>query len=263
MSDLDDDFLPELEDLVSICAGLVTIDKESNIVRLVHYTTQEYFERKQKDWFPDAESGITIICVTYLSFSVFESGYCQVDDEFVERLRLHQLYDYASYNWGHHARKASTSCHGVIQFLEKRAQIEASSQALMAVKKWSGHINSQQIPKQMAGLHLAAYFGVDEAVRVLSSNGPDLKDSYGRTPLWWAAAGGHKGVVKLLLETGKVDADVKDKYGQTPLSRAAERGHEGVVKLLLETGKVDADVKDQYGRTPLWWASTEGQGTRV
>jgi hypothetical protein len=34
---------------------------------------------------------------------------------------------------------------------------------------------------------------------------------YGQTPLWWAAENGHEAVVKLLLETGKVEADLKDK----------------------------------------------------
>ena len=38
-SELDQDNLSELEDMVSICAGLVIIDEESNIIRLVHYTT--------------------------------------------------------------------------------------------------------------------------------------------------------------------------------------------------------------------------------
>ena len=45
---LDEENLPEIEDMVSVCAGLVTIDEESNIIRLVHYTTQEYFERTQE-----------------------------------------------------------------------------------------------------------------------------------------------------------------------------------------------------------------------
>jgi ankyrin repeat protein len=64
----------------------------------------------------------------------------------------------------------------------------------------------------------------------------DSKDSYGRTPLTWAAKGGHEAVVKLLLETGKVDVNSKDMNGQTPLSWAAEGGHEAVVKL-LQLGK--------------------------
>src|ERR1700728_2893624 len=51
---------------------------------------------------------------------------------------------------------------------------------------------------------------------------------------------GYEAVVRLLLDTGKVDADSKDKGGQTPLSRAA-RGHEAVVKLLLGVSEVDAD----------------------
>lgn len=42
---IDKDNFPEVEDIVSVCAGLVTVDDESNIIRLVHYKTQEYFER--------------------------------------------------------------------------------------------------------------------------------------------------------------------------------------------------------------------------
>jgi hypothetical protein len=41
---------------------------------------------------------ITKVCVTYLSFYAFESGLCQTDAEFEERLRLNQLYDYVVHN---------------------------------------------------------------------------------------------------------------------------------------------------------------------
>ena len=45
---LDEDNFPQVEDIVSVCSGLVTVDEKSDIVRLVHYTAQEYFERTQK-----------------------------------------------------------------------------------------------------------------------------------------------------------------------------------------------------------------------
>jgi hypothetical protein len=44
-AELDLENIPDVEDLLSVCAGLVIIDQESAIIRLVHYTTQEYFER--------------------------------------------------------------------------------------------------------------------------------------------------------------------------------------------------------------------------
>ncbi|KAI5865298.1 hypothetical protein GGS23DRAFT_594839 [Durotheca rogersii] len=58
-SELDEDNLPQIEDMVSVCAGLATVDEESGIIRLVHYTTQEYFERMQKHQFPNAQTDIT------------------------------------------------------------------------------------------------------------------------------------------------------------------------------------------------------------
>jgi hypothetical protein len=62
-AELDEENLPQIEDMISVCAGLVTIDEESNIIRLVHYTTQEYFERTWISWFPHAQIEITTICV--------------------------------------------------------------------------------------------------------------------------------------------------------------------------------------------------------
>jgi hypothetical protein len=97
-SKLDELNFSEIEDIVSVYAGLVTIDEESEIIRLVHYTTQEYFEQTQRQWFYNTQTNITTICVTYLSFDEFESGICQNDEEFKQRLQSNKLYNYAAHN---------------------------------------------------------------------------------------------------------------------------------------------------------------------
>ena len=60
----------------------------------------------------------------------------------------------------------------------------------------------------------------------------DAIDWGGWTPLSWAAGRGHNEVVKLLLETEKVDVSK-----QTLLYSVAGKGHDGVVKLLRDTEK--------------------------
>src|SRR5437588_6524230 len=76
--EIDEDNLPEIEDMVSVCAGLATVDEESGTIRLVHYTTQEYFERTRMKWFPVAQRDIAMTCVTYLCFDTFTTGFCQM-----------------------------------------------------------------------------------------------------------------------------------------------------------------------------------------
>jgi ankyrin repeat protein len=289
--ELDEDNLPQVEDMVSVCAGLVTVDEESGIIRLVHYTTQEYFVRTWKQWFPDAATSITDICVTYLSFSAFANGSCLEDVEFEARLRSNQLYDYAARNWGHHAREAARAVPSqvVIDFLNSESKVEAQIQALMAAGRPEYFLGySQEFPRQTAGLHLAAYFGIQEVVEHFmstSNDGLDLRDSKDRTPLsyaagnghdaivtllmatgqvdvvlpfWYAAENGHEAVVALLLATGKVDVNLKDWLGWSPLSHAAQSGHEAVVMLLLATEQVNVNSKDFSGQTPLSCAAEYG-----
>jgi hypothetical protein len=259
MVEMDEDFLPEVEILDSVCAGLVTVNKNSGIIQLVHYTTREYFERKSS--FSNAETDITVTCVTYLSFDTFATGFCSTDEEFEARLQLNPLYDYAARNWGHHARAATTEVvQLILGLLESEAKVTGSSQAMMASGKLSGY--SGRVPRQMIGVHVAAYFGLREAMIALFENGydPDVKDTDGQSPLSWAAANGREAVVKLLLAKEGVDPDSKDGWdGQTPLSWAAKNGHEAVVKLLLAKEGVDPDSKDgRYGQTPLSWAAKNG-----
>jgi hypothetical protein len=64
--ELDPENRLEVDDLISVCAGLVVVDQESAVIRLVHYTTQAYFERTRDQWNPDEERHIATTCLTYI-----------------------------------------------------------------------------------------------------------------------------------------------------------------------------------------------------
>jgi len=88
---LDEDNLTEVDDILSVCAGLIVVDEASQTMRLVHYTTQEFFHREWEAWFPHAQLDITRTCATYLFFDTFASGFCCSDDAFEDRLQHNPL----------------------------------------------------------------------------------------------------------------------------------------------------------------------------
>lgn len=93
---------------------------------------------------------------------------------------------------------------------------------------------------------------------LLSSDQVETTCYLGRTPLSWAARGGHILAAKLLLTYDGVDVNAMDTFGCTPLSLAAARGHGEMVALLLEQEDVDPNHKEMFGCTPLTLAAING-----
>jgi Ankyrin repeats (3 copies)/Ankyrin repeats (many copies) len=260
--DIDEDALPDEDILVSVCAGLVTIDQESKIIRLVHYTTQEYFERNRMTRFPNAQTSIATACLVYISFDVFAEGYCRSDDELETRMHKYPFLKYAAQHWSDHARGDPEEAikEQVLKFVEHESKVMCSNQ-VMNLPKYRYASYSQDFMVYRPGLHLVALLGLAKIVwLLLEHKGVDAssQDNHGRTPLWWAAEGGHEAVVRLLLEREGVDTNSQDNDGRAPLSRAAYNGHEAVVRLLLEREGVDASSQDKGGRTPLSLAAEGG-----
>ncbi|KAE8413584.1 purine and uridine phosphorylase [Aspergillus pseudocaelatus] len=203
-SEFDRDNIADIGLIVSVCAGLVIVDKESDIIRLAHYTTQEYFERTWEHWFPNAHIDMTKVCTTYLSFEVFEEGYCLTKDALMERLQSHILYTHFGL-W----KPASI-------LLDKNVNVESQDKG-------------GQTP-----LSLAASKGHEAVVKLLleKNANTECQTDGGWTPLLFAAWSGHEAVVKLLLEKN-ANIESQDDGGSTPLLLAAENGHEAVYKLQI------------------------------
>ncbi|THY89570.1 hypothetical protein D6C92_07144, partial [Aureobasidium pullulans] len=252
--DLDDTYPKEV--ILSVCAGLVTLDDSVGTpARLIHYTAQEFLLENWMQWFPYESTAIVDTCLTYLSFDEFRKVPSYVYEADQLQRRQYHLFEYAAKNWGYHLRDQDclaethrTKTETVLSFLQDTKLVLRSG---------------QEMGKCTHGLHLTAIFGLRYLTECLIALGhnPDVGDRVGRTPLWWAASKGHAGLVKILIDDGRVDVNMWAEEMavlsglQTPLSAAAKNGHEAVVKVLLKDEDIAVDASDLFGHTPLSWAT--------
>lgn len=201
---LDSDNIYDLEDIISVCAGLVTVDQKSDTIRLVHYTTQEYFTSIQPKWIPNAGREIASTCLTYLCFDTFACGSCSCDADFEDRLTENKFLDYTARYWSQHAMPVQEEIIQVgMTFLRCDNRVSSAVQTASIYEyRYDGY--SQHYAHQTTGLHLTAESGLIQLLEALLLAQDDVeadsRDEYGRTPLSWAAANGHEAVVRLLRE---------------------------------------------------------------
>ncbi|KAJ6028762.1 hypothetical protein N7540_004338 [Penicillium herquei] len=248
---LDEDRLAEIEDLVSLCAGLVIVDQKSHIVRLVHYTTQEYLDRTSRRWFPDAHVEIARSCVTYLSFDNLDA-FLDIHDTpkrplwlYGDKLNMNQRFPlcrYAAEFWGHHARNtAIEEDELVLNFLQK---IHARS-PYYKVLRWFWRYSTFSFSDELkvnsgignipeTTIQVAVYFGLAKSISRLLNNLPEIvpEESELSSLLISAAAWGWRDVTELLLDQGAIVA-------KHHIYAAAESGAKEVLKLFFEKGSQD------------------------
>lgn len=160
-----------------------------------------------------------------------------------------------------------------------------------------GVFKNPEDDQDMTPLSYASKKGQIPIVELLLRNSPillDLVNKKGKSPLWYAAFGGHEEIVLKLLKKGakvKTDndrqnqillqpardgnerivqillekgarVDTETKLQVTPLHQAAKNGHERIVQILLEKGaRVNAET--QFKETPLHKAAYHGHETIV
>ncbi|KAF4837172.1 Vegetative incompatibility protein HET-E-1 [Colletotrichum tropicale] len=272
-AELDEDNITELEDIVSVCAGLITIDEESEVIRLVHYTTQEFFERTSERWLPNAQELIVDSCVTYLSFDAFSRDTSDSDSElegaskYDLRVWGNPLFEYAAFEWGKHAQNISPPSERLLSFLMGRKRnLDAAADVVWSFD--SDYMYAEDLT-EVSGLHLAAFFGLREAFTiVLERSGPkadiNVEDSRELTPLSYAVMGGRVDFIEWLLSKDEIEVDSEYfKDGYPPIAIAAMIGE--VVRILpfIESDKANLDAENQEQETPLMHAVKRGHADIV
>ncbi|OZJ03901.1 hypothetical protein BZG36_03284 [Bifiguratus adelaidae] len=110
------------------------------------------------------------------------------------------------------------------------------------------------------GISNAAHEGKLYIVQQLIKEKPtalNAVDDDDRTPLHWAAAGGHDDIVDFLLGQGaKVDA--ADDSGWTPLLIAVSAGHKSTARILIEHN-ADINRANDSGQTAIHYAASKNR----
>ncbi|KAK2811432.1 hypothetical protein FQN50_002055 [Emmonsiellopsis sp. PD_5] len=264
---LNQDFIPSARIIKSSCAGLVTIDTTSKVVRLVHHTTQEYFNQTKEKWFPSLEEDLTTACITYLSFEKLPNSFHAQQGQgevFVYRdaarggdvieildkeesleflLQYHfaynPFYSYAGEYWGFHAHSSSIDGTTLV--------LNALSFAIdCSIDEWTPYRRLVRVDQGNVALLKDGLFKAD------------CQDGYWRTPLSYAAEQGQTDALVLLLDDWRANSEIADANQRTPVSYAAEMGHKSAVALLLHRKvKADSGLSDK-SKTPLLYAASKG-----
>lgn len=297
----DPDNIVDVVELVSLCAGLVNLNKESKTVGLVHYTTQEYFVSHPHHLLRNPHRILSNVCVSYLAIDDFMDEGCREDagKEHVDsRIDQYPLLTYAAVHWEDHARTALpfTDEDERTQTLALELRLlqhhELMDTYLMARGEWyskwfTGPETRQLKFERKTGMQYAAAKGNVEQVSALLALGLDPNESrYGTTPLFEASRWHHESVVRLLIEA---QADVHfqaeesahtaltvaismqftwiDPAYETPFQKdyhLLKRAHEATVALLLDAGADPEHLpEDSDNLTPLMRASKCGMETIV
>ena len=257
------------ETLSSVCAGLVVVDHESQIVRLAHYTTQEYFDSQKDVLFPDGQKLLATTCLTYLSFNMFsnwqlgiygEHSWCsqppsslEVPAERETWFYYYPLLSYATSHWHRHAHSSQdpTIERLIVDYLKRTDNLAALF--VYGDRREVGCCLPKLFsPQSIHGLLIAASYGFTDAVKTLlhlEGYCAEDRSKIKAQALSLAAFYGHSSALRILLDDDSIGLAAASHALSFIYTRArtALDGYE-VAEILLNHG---ADANTMLYDVPL------------
>lgn len=208
-----------LVQVVSLCAGLLTINHTKDVIEPVHHTTREYLEIHQQDWMQSGEQEMARACLRYLTLNSTSAQGKEISKNSV-------FLDYASRHWISHSIKFEESLQEEIKWFFRHKERVAHSVAVQ------GTYYSEDA-RRWDNLQFATYFGLSLVFRTL--------------------------VVDHEKTEGKpcsINLSQWANRGQTPIFLAVKRGDETMLQAILQVGgnDIDLNVRDADGYTLLYYA---------
>ena len=271
---LDKDLIMDGSSVTALCAGLVIVDQRTNVVNLVHYTTENYFKYIRSTYFPNFHANITMSCATYLTLEDLKNA------TIWNILQDYPLASYAAQYMGDHARENPEDAlepsilESICRLLShpgKRKPLLALLDSLDMIKAGFYSFGEAALAsklhamtEQSADMHLDSLLesisDMSEDTSQATLEDPEnevtiaeLQFGASRVPevtaLHIAASMGLAKVASMLIrETADIDA--VDDTGKTALALAMERGFEKAVGFLVNSGAC-VDLTHSHGQAVL------------
>ncbi|KAH6909717.1 hypothetical protein BKA70DRAFT_1187477 [Coprinopsis sp. MPI-PUGE-AT-0042] len=233
--------------LIGLCHGLVAVEEETHLVRLVHYTAKDTLECLVSETFAQPHALLSAVC------SLLGSP----DRQWLSLEQAFQgetLLSYAYESWSTHTRQSLTDPLTTSRLTDFVVNCHAFS-VNYKPKSWLNQFNVLSPRHLVAFFNLPIAFSGSDSLR--NPNQGTLHD--GETALNLACMQGHDDAVKELLQLPNISINgANTKNGMTALMWACGTGHEGAALLLLACSGLNINAADKNGCTALIWASARG-----
>ncbi|KAH6901113.1 hypothetical protein BKA70DRAFT_1230564 [Coprinopsis sp. MPI-PUGE-AT-0042] len=244
--------------MVGVCCGLLTIEKETGIAGLVHYTAKAILQDLILQSIPNPHSLLAAVCMARLRDGEFQRSAIASAEDLDKTLELTPLLKYAYHAWSIHGRQS----------------IHDPAAKLRLVNFVQGCRSFPVLPRRygkfdrFGPLHVAAAFNLSPSLagpdQLQNLNQPSQEE--GLTPLHLASMRNSRLAVEELLSLPRILVNAPDKTGSTALvwaSWASDRGDEACVRLLLSHPKIKVNQATTDGMTALHSASYPGRTRTV
>lgn len=212
--------------IIEVCMGLVTVEKESGIIRLLHHTALEYLQQNMtclwsleysetlgtplpapktpKDAMNEAHQDIAKICIKHLSSRDIPNS---LIFQHISHQMKYPFSYYANQYWAYHWNEGLNET----SVPDSMRQMTAAflQNKFMAPLVYPYDIRDIDTTTM---LHFAAFFGLTSMIDICLSNGDDIHATtiLGENALWFALLGRYEGASKALLKRGAKEVVVMD-----------------------------------------------------
>ncbi|KAL8983073.1 MAG: hypothetical protein Q9205_002581 [Flavoplaca limonia] len=276
-TDYDPEAIPAIDLILEVCSGLLIMDVEASVVRLVHYTAQDYFNALAKSEILGFHASIAAECLIYVKFDIFQTSSLSTPkpsalaSERYSKQFPYALLLYTLTFWAFHAKAASPGPQSELGIQSRKFLMSDPRMALWTVAEYDVAYCGID-PSDLAGCKgygIAAFFGLCDDLRDLLPCVDDVDASLfvkiyigfslrrrESTALQLAIHNNEAAAVEVLLEHG-ADIEYGGSIVETPLITAI-RGKSVAAAIALVARGANVTVSGRRYEGPValvGWAS--------